>query len=492
MHRRFSTTLLIITVTLAALTFGCGGGGGKNPATGYTGPTTTMNGTLTVPALLNNALLTSIRGSQNTDSDIRAAFASATVLVNGSIPGTVVISPNSSNSMWPIRLEGVPEAINDRYYLDVLARRFRLRAHVRTAQKDAFVINSRTTAAVLLEPGSAVEAPDLLATFPSVISVVALQIENAFNSPLASVTTDVLALPDITALVASQAAFVRNWGGFTPGALVAYLGRSNDLDNDGREDLRVIPSIDGTRVSFATVISSDTSLYNPTSYAQSPTLASYTDVTLLEDFRTGNTRTDRNFTREAVNFLIGLRFKRGATQDTYLKLLVRRTDMADGRFDGIAAEYQFVTTTGTAVSSGTKTFLMAGASPIVGAVTATDFLTDYPTASPTLLSYLDTTNGFGGSNMTVPLLRAENAKLDLTDIRQADEYTDTYYRTTSALALKDELGAARALQVGDLFTAYFPKTRHYAMFKITNINTVLQTITVDYYVNSTADELRFF
>ncbi|HNV68493.1 MAG TPA: hypothetical protein PKO06_02265, partial [Candidatus Ozemobacteraceae bacterium] len=133
MHRRFSTTLLIITVTLAALTFGCGGGGGKNPATGYTGPTTTMNGTLTVPALLNNALLTSIRGSQNTDSDIRAAFASATVLVNGSIPGTVVISPNSSNSMWPIRLEGVPEAINDRYYLDVLARRFRLRAHVRTA-----------------------------------------------------------------------------------------------------------------------------------------------------------------------------------------------------------------------------------------------------------------------------------------------------------------------------------------------------------------------
>lgn len=486
MRQWFSLSLVVLALFLASFCAGCGRGGSSNPTSAYTGPTVTMQGNLSVPTTLNNALLSSVRASTNTDSDIGAAFASATVTVNGSRPTSTIIATSSVNAEWPVYLQGVPESTTGKYSLDIKAGRFRLKANIRAAQKDGFTVDSRTTAASLLESGSGVEATDLLATFPAIVSVVALQVETAFNSPLASVTTDVLSLPTLTALVASQAGFVKTWGGYNPGALVAYLGRTNDLDNDGIEDLRVIPSIDGTRISFESTISSQTSLFNAAT-----TLSDYSDIALLTDFSAGNTRNDRTFDRTGLNFMIGLPFKKGAGQDKYLKLLVKRIDLQNGAFSGVAAEYQFVTTSGTAVSSGTKTLLMVGADPVSGAVIATDFLTDSVSSSPAKIGFISQTLGLGGSNGTVPLVRAMHPRLELADVVQADAFSEAVYKSTTSLAMK-EIGFNRELLVGDIFTAYFPTTRHYALFKVTNLDVVKNTVTVAFYVNSATDDRRFF
>jgi hypothetical protein len=63
-----------------------------------------------------------------------------------------------------------------------------------------------------------------------------------------------------------------------------------------------------------------------------------------------------------------------------------------------------------------------------------------------------------------------------------------YYLNTTD-SIKGELYAERTLENGDAFAAYFPTTKHYALFKINSI--AADRVVVDYIVNASEDERRF-
>ena len=477
--------LMLATLVIVWMAAGCGGGGGKSPVGAYTGPTTSIQGTLTMPIIVNSDLLANISRSQNTDSEVRNAIASATVVVNGHIPSRITITPSSVTPDWPIRLEGIPVSTIGKYDIDLKAGKVGLKAQIRSANQNAFVINSRTTAAALLAPGSGFESPDILASYPAIVSVVTLTLESVFTLNSASVTTSIFTNASLTQLVSNQADFLKTFGGINPGALVAYLGASNDLDGDGYEDLKVEPTVDGTRIRFETALSKSASLKIPATI-----LSDYSDNLLLDDFTNGNTREDRTFDRDGNGFILGLKFKRGASQDRFLKLLVKRIDIPSGVFKGVVVEYAFVLAPGTALSHGVKTLIMDGAPAVAGAVQATNFLDDKTASSPVLLNYLGTILGLGGSDGTQLMVSARDPGIDITTVPQADVFSDYLYKANTKKALEAK-GYQRSPNIGDVFSAYFSLTRHYAIFKITQMDTSRKTLTLDYIVNASPGDNRF-
>jgi len=464
--------------------FGCGGGKEDSEPLPPP-PTTDLTGTLTIPATVNPQLITaSILSAQSTDSEIRNAFASASVWVNDAVIANRVITPSAVNSEWDFRLFGVPQSSNGIYRILVMSGRLALRSSVKAVNKHSFSIDSRTTAAALLADSSGIEANDLMASFPAMVSKVALQVESAFNAANADVKGSIFNLTSLKAEVASQADFLKKNKDFDPNALAAYLGNTNDLDGNGIPDLRITQTTDRTGIRFETAISSLTTLLENVQR-----IGSYSDRTLFEDFAKGNVRNDRTFDSSAKNFALGFFFKKGAEKDLYLKLLVKRIDLSEGTFAGVFAEYAFATATGTAVSTGTKTLFMKGLTGITGAIEATNFLTD-SVATEGFLVYLDSERGLGSPDGRVKMIRAVDGQPELSKLSSAEFFSETAtgYQTNTTNALK-AINKNRTLEAGDVFAVYFKTFRIYALVKVKSIGG--STITLDYKVNGGVDEPRF-
>jgi hypothetical protein len=217
-------------------------------------------------------------------------------------------------------------------------------------------------------------------------------------------------------------------------------------------------------------------------------LTGYADSTLITDFAAGNTRTDRTFDATGKNFGLGLFLSKSAAGDRYLKLFVRRIDLAEGTFKGVYAEYALVTATGTAIATGTKKLSLVGTAP-AASVEATNFLTD-TIATAGYLVYLSTEKGIGSPDGSTRLIRAVDGKPELANLSSAETYIEGLgnYHIHAQNALK-AVNKTRSLEIGDVFSAYFKNTRHYALFKVKAIDA--QSVTVDYRVNSAVDEPRF-
>jgi len=468
----------------SALFAGCGGGSSNSAGPAVTVTTTNLSGTLTVPDTLNSDLLASINLVQNTDSIVRKAFASATVLVNDSSTTNFTITPSSLVSDWDIKINAVPQSTNGLYKIDVIAGKIGLKSWVKTAQKDAFTINSKTTAAALIANASGKDATDLIATFPTLISKVTKEIESAFQQARESYTGSSLAAASITTEVTTQSNFLKENLTFDPSAMVGYFGFTNDLDNNDMTDLQIVQNTVGDRIRFLTALSSQVSFMEGIG-----AIGSYTDSQLLSDFTTGNVSASWTFGAAVSNVALGLYFRKGAVADTYLKLFVKRIDLIDGSFKGVVAEYSFVNATSTAITKGSKTFTIWGQTPTTGTIQATDFLTD-TTSSANILTFIDATKGLGSSGDATRLVRAVAGQPDITKVSYAETYSEfgSNYYTNTAAALK-AIYLDRSIMVGDVFSAFFPNTRHYALFKITSLSA--SSVTVDFIVNSTPDEPRF-
>jgi hypothetical protein len=262
------------------------------------------------------------------------------------------------------------------------------------------------------------------------------------------------------------------------------LQLSNDIDGDGNQDVIIQPNIENNRIRFKTVLSEKTSILS-----EIASLEAYSDQRLLQDFQENLTSESRYFAADAANFALGLFFKKSAAADVYLKLFVRRIDLADGVFKGAVVEYKFVETESTAVLTGTKTLLLQGADAVDGAVAATNFVADAE-PGPYVLTFISTVAGIGCSSGDTRLVKAKEIAADLTQYRSAETYLEgggNYYVDTSSAL--NEWNLNRGIEVGDVFSAYFPNTKNYALFKIKAINST--SITVDYMVNTAENEPRF-
>jgi hypothetical protein len=479
----------IFSLLTAGLCFwfaaGCGGGsGGSSPAPTPT-PTTDLSGTLVVPATVNSALLTRIVAAQNTDSEVRNAFAVASVWVNDAAVSDRVISPSAVDSNWDFRMLGVPQSVTGTYKIQVLAGKLGLKCWIDAANKDSFVMNSQTTAAALLAEQTGLTAEGLIATFPVQVGRVAKQIETAFNASTTVVTSSVFAHPDVVQEVASQAAILKDISAYDSSVKVAYLGLSNDLDGNGTDDLLISQTVDRTGIRFSTPLSQQTSLQ-----ASGSTLSDYPDVQVLQDFSLGNLRTDRTFDGSAANVLLGLYFSKSAGNDKYLKLLIKRVDLKEGTFSGVLAEYGFVTATGTAIATGTKQIAVSSATISSSVIQATDLLSDSATPTANLLAFIDLTKGLGNPDGTTRMIRAVDGQPELANLSSAERYNEYgagyYVHAQAALAA---INKNRGMAVGDVFAVFFPTTRHYALIKIKSVD--VAAVAFDFIVNSAPDEPKF-
>jgi hypothetical protein len=482
MKPHFKKLFLLFAIATLFLT-GCGSSGGSsNPVSTIPVEYVALNGTLKAPDSIESTLVASLL--QNTDSQVRNAFASATVYVNGT-PVTATLNALNSNPQWPLRLTNVPKSANGKYRIEVVAGRINLKSWITDSEKDSFKIDLQTTAAAMLSDKSGIEQNILLATYTSFVSGIQSSLESACLKSALNLTGSIVTDASVTQIITLNKGYIDQATGFTPEAKLAFLNKENDLDGDGNIDLKIEQNIDGDRIRFYTVLSSATSLL-----AGIDNMSGYTNERLLQDFKGSLTTTTRTFDKNGSKFALGLYFKKSASSDQYLKLFVRKINLEGGSFKGVIAEYDFVQAATSAISTGTKTLMIAGTPAAEGTVVATNFLSDSTEASPYMFSFISTEKGIGCNSGDIRMVRAIDGKPELANLSYAETYLDGggnyYLNTTDALkAVYKE----RTVEVGDVFSAYFPRTKNYAIFKIKWIGN--DRITLDYTVNSAENEPRF-
>ncbi len=483
MKSNFKKLFLFFALATLFLT-GCGNSGESSNPTSSNVPTeyVALNGTLKAPDSLDSSLVASLL--QNTDSQVRNAFASATAYVNGT-PVTLTLTALTSNPEWPLRLTNVPKSANGKYRIEVVAGRINLKSWITDSQKDSFKVDLQTTAAAMLSDSSGIEQQILLATYTSFVSGIQSSLEFACKKTATNLTGSIVTDASVTQALQLNKGYIDQATGFTPESKLAFLNKENDLDGDGIIDLKIEQNIDGDRIRFYTVLSSATSML-----ADIEKMSGYSNARLLQDFKGNLTTTTRTFDKNATKFALGLYFKKSASADQYLKLFVRRINLEDGSFKGVVAEYDFVQANTSAIATGTKTLMASGTTPVENAVVATNFLNDSSEASPYMFSFISTAKGIGCNSGDIRMVRAIDGKPELANLSYAETYLDGggnyFLNTTDALkAIYKE----RTVEVGDVFSAYFPRTKNYAIFKIKLIGN--DRITVDYVVNSAENEPRF-
>ena len=476
--------IILCLITFVAMLLGCGGGGSSShdPVAPAVVKYVSLNGTLTAPTTLNSTLLGNTLS--NTDRETRLAFASATVYVNNNLIKSAIITPYSSTPDWNFSLAGVPESSTGIYKIKVVTGKICLQSWVSENNKDNFKINLKTTATALLARETGKKTDVLLASYSSFINKIEKNLFDASNIEAASITGNITNAASVSEALASDKDFFSKSIDFVPEAQVAYLGRENDLDGDGIFDLKISQTVDGNRIRFFTDLSSSTTMMENIA-----SISQYTDARLLQDFKDNLGETNRTFDTSTNDVALGIYMKKSAFADIYLKLFIKRIDIVDGSFKGVVAEYSFVKTKTTAIASGTKTIMLSGVTPTIGAVKATDFVSDSD-ISPYLLTYISKDKGLGCGSGNTPMVRAIDGKPKLTDLSYAEKYAEgggNYFSNTKIAMQK--IYKTRPIEEGDVFSAYFPRSKNYALFKIIKINE--NSIIIDYIVNVAEDENAF-
>jgi hypothetical protein len=474
-----ATKIAFFLISIAVLT-GCGGGSDNDAGPTIPVEYTTLNGTLRAPAWIEPTLLAS--PIRNTDSKVIEKYSSASVYVNNSPITSYSLTPIFNNPDWVFRISNVAKSANDEYEVKVVVGKIILKALVTEKNRNNFKIDTSSTAALILAKKTGLTIENLIASFPSFISDVEAKLEEAAKIEADKMPANLVEFASVTKEIESQNDFFQSIEDLNFSGRVAYLKSSNDLDGNGKEDVRVKTNLYGTKVRFETVLSSHTSALE-----SATTLQEYSDERLLQDFEEGLTSNIRYIGPESFDFGLGMFFQKSASGDVYLKLIVKRIDLDQGEFKGAVVEYDFVKTETTAILTGSKTFMILGKEPDEGAVIASNFITDTD-LSPYLLSYLSAENGIGSNDTR--MVRAIVGQPELERVTAVEEYLEgggNYFRNTSDAL--EYINVNRDLEVNDVFSVYFPSTRNYAIFKITWIGN--DKITVNYIVN-TAEAERYF
>lgn len=475
---RFSSFMMFLSLVI--LLTGCFGDDSNGSGPSVPASYVTLKGAVVAPDQVESTLLASVLN--NTDNAARDAFKTALVYVNGLQAASCTVD-SSNGTSWPVRIYNVPEHPQGKYNLQVIAGRLILKSNIIAAERENFVISTETTAASLLAEAMKKDQQMILASYPAIVNSLKADLLSAVRKGPAELGINLVKSGLIDTAVKKYKGYLEAIGDVNSSSNITYLQKENDLDGDGVIDLQIVQLGGGQRIRFFTTLATATSLLEST-----VNLDVYTDDKLLQDFNGHQTSESNTFAAADKDFALGLFFKRSALADQYIKVLVRRIDLnAEGVFSGVVAEYKYISTGTTAVVKGTKTLQLLNGSPVEGAVAATDFITDgFP--GDYNLTYISSALGIGcysGNQMLVALI---DGQPDLEKLSSAPKITSGMYFANTAAALND-LKAGRTLELGDVFSAYFPTTRHYALFKIRQVDSY--GITVDYKVNSTPDEPRF-
>ena len=480
MHQKIKFFAGLVLFLSCVILVGCLGGSGESSGPVVPTEYVSLSGTLVAPAQIESSLLPNML--QNTDSQVRSAYQKAAVYVNGAQNTLFSISPLSSTSEWQFRIPSVAKASDGKYRVEVVVGKINLKAMVKQSEMERFKINAQTTAILMLADATGQNTDDLIASFPSFIS----NVENSFlemcKIEAGQHNGSVVQSATLTKVIQDQKSFFTELGGIQTTGKLAYLQPTNDIDGDGIDDVKFQSNTDNTRIRLLTALSSHTSMLDNVS-----SLSAYSNERLLQDFKDSLVSDNRYFAGDAKNFALGLYLKKSALGDVYLKLLVHRIDLAEGVFKGAVAEYELVETQTTAISSGTKTLLLQGADPVEGAARATNFITDTD-PGPYVLTFISAEAGLGCSSGDTRLVKAKEISVELDQYKGADDWLDggNYSVNTTEAIKKYE---NRSSQVGDVFSAYFPNTKHYALFRIKSINST--SVTVDFIVNVVENEPSF-
>jgi hypothetical protein len=86
------------------------------------------------------------------------------------------------------------------------------------------------------------------------------------------------------------------------------------------------------------------------------------------------------------------------------------------------------------------------------------------------------------------LIALMDGQSELDKLSTAHKISSGVYVANTSVALSD-IRPGRTLEIGDVFCAYFPAGKNYALFKIKQFDS--SSITVEFKVNSTPNEPRF-
>ncbi len=477
--KKFKFSSFMMFLSLVILLTGCFGSDSKGNGPNVPASYVTLKGAVVAPDQVESSLLASVLN--NTDNGSRDAFKKAAVYVNGNPAASYTID-SAIGTSWPLRIYNVPEQSTRKYNIQIIAGKITLKSNIYISENENFTVNMETTAAALLAEAFNKDQQQILASYPAVVNSLkgdlinaALKTATELGSNLVTVGKD--------AIDKTYKTYINAINNVNSNAKIAYLQKENDLDGDGAVDLQIVQIAGGQRVRFFTALATATSLLENT-----PDIGSYTDAKLLQDFAGQITSENNTFSAADKDFSLGLFFKRSAAADQYVKVLVRRIDLdIEGKFSGVVAEYGFISTDTTAITKGSKILQLQNGVPVEGAVQATDFVKD-GFATDNNLTYISAALGIGclsGNQMLVALI---DGQPELDKLSTARKFSSGEYVANTTNALK-ELGAGRTLAIGDVFSAYFPTTKNYAIFKIKAIDS--STVTLDYKVNSTPNEPRF-
>ncbi len=476
---KFKFSLFMIFLSLIILLTGCFDSDSKGNGPVVPASYVTLKGSVTAPDQVESSLLASIYN--NTDQGVRDAFKTAVVFVNGlPVASFTIDSTNGTN--WPLRIYNVPEKSTREYDILIEAGKIILKSNINISENENFNVNIETTAAALIADAMDKGQQQILASYPAIVNSLKADLIAAARKTPAELGGN-LAKVGKAAIDSTYKNYINAISGFNSNAKIAYLQKKNDIDGDGVVDLQIVQLGGGQRIRFFTTLATATSLLENTSG-----LDTYTDTMLLQDFAGQLTSENNTFLAADKDFALGLFFKRSAAADQYVKLLVRRIDLdIEGTFSGVVAEYSFISTSTTAITKGTKTFQLQGGTAVEGAVQATDFISDgIPTDNN--LTYISSALGIGcysGNQMLVALMDGQS---ELDRLSTAHKISSGVYVANTSVALS-EIRPGRTLEIGDVFCAYFPAGKNYALFKIKQFDS--SSITVEFKVNSTPNEPRF-
>jgi hypothetical protein len=471
--------MILPALVLAVILGGCFGSDSKSKAKEPTS-FVTLKGSVTAPQQVESTLLGVVL--TNADTNVRDAFRNASIYVNGYLIASFTID-SSSGTSWPVRLYNVPESGVGRYAVHIAAGKVVLKSNIFDADRENFAVNIETTAAALLAEALNKDQQQILASYPAIVNLLKVDLNAALTQTASQLGSNFIGSTAVTSAVAEYKGHITAVGDFDSNARLAYLQKENDLDGDGIVDLQIVQVGGGQRVRFFTALATATSLFE-----DAETIDSYSDNALLSDFAEARTSEANTFSSADRDFAVGLYLSRSASADRYIKILVRRIDLSsEGVFSGVVVEYSLISTATTAITTGQKTLLLLNGSPIEGAVLATDFLQDgIPTDNN--LAYISAHAGIGCYSGNQSLVAVVDGQPALDKLSSAPRYSSGMYFTNTAAALED-LRPGRTLEVGDVFSVWFPATKNYALFKVRQIDA--NSIMVDFKVNSTPNEPRF-
>lgn len=463
--------------------FGCSRGSGGS---GVSETTLSFNGNLKAPETLNSDLLGNLL--EGTDSQSRRAFENARIYVNNRQFGTAQIETFSTTPNWSIRIPSVPESETGLYVIKVVANSIILKSIVASSQKDNFDINMRTTATAVIAKETNNYPDFVMERYPAHVHSLEKVLNEACKKTKTQIDNDSIINYYATQnKLARVKALVKLTENIHTHAQLAYFSKENDLTGNGRTDLLIEQVAGGSRLRFRTTLSDRLTFKENVSGLQD-----YEDEQLLRDFERGATTNyiDVSFNEQANNnVILGLYLHKSAAADIYLKMFIRGIEIdSDQEFKGVFAEYKLVKTETTAISSGQKTFVRQDIELGDKGVHASNFIETAQVQSG-LLSYIDQETGLGCPENKSRLVRLIDGKPSLENLAGAEPYSaGGGYHFNTRNALQHYYNDAK-LEVGHVFSVFFPGTEHYALFKILSIDE--EEIKVEYIVNSSENEWRF-